>query len=110
MRDCYFYLSLGIICSVLLTMSCKSSKSISPSIDCVEGYFVADLRGKVSPSILEYAKQKYGVSFQQLLDNTTNTSLYVFDTSKISLEELLIMMNESEFCESATCYSNSNNK
>ncbi len=100
----------GVLCLVVLgvlmvLVGCKASLSGSAKNTCVAGYFVADLRGKVSPKILEYAKDQYGVTLEQVLDGSTNTSLYTFDPKLISLDEIIVMMNDSEFCESASCYS-----
>lgn len=98
---------LALIFAMTIAFGCKSNKQTKASStkrDCVEGYFVATMRGKLEPNKLEYAKSKYGVTLDKVMDAKANVALYRYDTSKLTLDEALQMFDESQYAAKAECY------
>ena len=90
-----FFLALSII---LLACNSKISDTSSKG---EKNEIVVQLKGKVKPSAVVGAYQMYRVEMLKLLDKSTNTWLFTYDTTLISPEDMLNMMNNSQFATSA---------
>ncbi len=97
-----YNLAKGLLLALsLLLWTCNTNKVSDASSIGDKNEIIVQLKGKVKPSKIVGAYQMYRVQKVKLLDKTTNTWLFAYDTSLISPDEMFRLLNNSQFATSA---------
>lgn len=94
---------LVVFVSVLflsVAFNCGSSKKVKVE-ELVDNEIVAQLKGKVKPEQVIGAYQKYKIKTIKMVEKSTNSWLFSFDNNLITPEEMLFIMQNSQFVSSA---------
>lgn len=96
------YLSLALLAMTI--SACHHQKpldesQLTPSLH--RDRLLLDLRGMVRPDQVEGAYQRYNLQHVRLIDKSTNTWVFIFDTLLISPDKMIPLLDDSQFISHA---------